>query len=177
LLGLSVLFSLLKAIAKFFQIRPSQAKDDQRKSKKKALINFDSLVRIEPFQRVTATPWGEKFFSGSLPVLWPSHEASASSGGVVKGTTVSAFRQGKVDRSEGGLFFTIPRRVRSADRWEGVGRCGRSEPPKAFRAGGSTDTVDHGVVLPDRTPIPGKSAQLVAYGLLKAGAPARRAGE
>jgi hypothetical protein len=31
--------------------------------------------------------------------------------------------------------------------------------------------------MPDRTPIPGKSAQLVAYGLLMAGAPARRAGD
>jgi hypothetical protein len=57
----------IQAESKFSQIRQSPAKAEQRKSKKKALISFDFLVRIEPFQRVMLTPWAKKFFCLSFP--------------------------------------------------------------------------------------------------------------
>jgi hypothetical protein len=52
----------IQAESKLSQIRQSPAKAEQRKSKKKALISFDFLVRIEPFQRVMLTPWAKEFF-------------------------------------------------------------------------------------------------------------------
>jgi hypothetical protein len=57
----------IQAESKFSQIRQSPAKAEQRKSKKKALISFDFLVRIEPFQRVMLTPWAKKIFCLSFP--------------------------------------------------------------------------------------------------------------
>jgi hypothetical protein len=52
-----------KAKTKSSQIQQNPAKPAQRKSKKKAWISLDFLVRIEPFQSVAATPCGKKFFS------------------------------------------------------------------------------------------------------------------
>jgi hypothetical protein len=52
----------IQAESKLSQIRQSPAKPGQRKSKKRAWISFDFLVRIEPFQRVMLTPWAKKFF-------------------------------------------------------------------------------------------------------------------
>jgi hypothetical protein len=43
------------------------AKPKQRKSKEKALIFFDSLVGIEPFQRVAPTPRPEKCSPSPFP--------------------------------------------------------------------------------------------------------------
>jgi len=60
----------IQAESKLSQIRQSPAKAEQRKSKKKALISFDFLVRIEPFQRVMLTPWAKNSFaSSSSPLL------------------------------------------------------------------------------------------------------------
>jgi hypothetical protein len=56
-----------QAGSKFSQIQQSPAKAEQRKSKKKAWISFDFLVRIEPFQWVMLTPWGKKILSVSFP--------------------------------------------------------------------------------------------------------------
>jgi hypothetical protein len=63
----NVLSSGFQARSKFFKIRPSRAKFQQRKSKKKAWISLDSLVRIERFQWVAATPPGKKNLSPLLP--------------------------------------------------------------------------------------------------------------
>jgi hypothetical protein len=52
----------IQAESKLRQIRQSPAKPGQRKSKKRAWISFDFLVRIEPFQRVMLTRWAKKFF-------------------------------------------------------------------------------------------------------------------
>jgi hypothetical protein len=61
----------IQAESKLSQIRQSPAKAEQRKSKKKALISFDFLVRIEPFQRVMLTPWAKNSFaSSSLRCPW-----------------------------------------------------------------------------------------------------------
>jgi hypothetical protein len=49
----------LQTKSKFFKIQPSPADEYQRKSKKKVWICLDSLVRIEPFQGVAATPWAK----------------------------------------------------------------------------------------------------------------------
>jgi hypothetical protein len=54
------------------QIEPNPAKPSQgraRKSKKKALISFDFLVLIEPFQRVMLTPGRKNSFA------WPCRRA------------------------------------------------------------------------------------------------------
>jgi hypothetical protein len=48
--------------SKSSRIQQSRAKPGQRKSKKKAWISLDSLVRNEPFQWVTLTPWAFFFF-------------------------------------------------------------------------------------------------------------------
>jgi hypothetical protein len=53
-----------------FKIQPSPAAPSP-KSKKKAWICLDSLVRIEPFQRVALTPQGKKSWSRSIPLQWP----------------------------------------------------------------------------------------------------------
>jgi hypothetical protein len=70
----------IQAESKLSQIRQSPAKPGQRKSKKRAWISFDFLVRIEPFQRVMLTPWAKKSFclglaAKMLPALplAPSH--------------------------------------------------------------------------------------------------------
>jgi len=42
---------------KYSQIQQNPAKPEQRKSKEKAWISLDCLVRIEHFQRVALTPW------------------------------------------------------------------------------------------------------------------------
>jgi hypothetical protein len=47
---------------KFCQAGPSQPKRPPNFSKKKAWISLDSLVRNEPFQWVTLTPWAFFFF-------------------------------------------------------------------------------------------------------------------
>jgi hypothetical protein len=58
-----------QAAAKFFKIEPSQHKLQPNFSKQKAWISFDFLVRNEPFQRVIATPPGEKAFAWlSVPI-------------------------------------------------------------------------------------------------------------
>jgi hypothetical protein len=51
-----------QANSKFGQIQQNPAKPSQRKSKKKALIPFDFLVRIETFQSVALTPRAKKIF-------------------------------------------------------------------------------------------------------------------
>jgi hypothetical protein len=56
-----------QAKPKFFKIEPSPAKPEQSQSKKKAWISLDSLVRIEPFQWVAATPGRENSFLLSFP--------------------------------------------------------------------------------------------------------------
>jgi hypothetical protein len=53
---------VFQANPKFSQIHQNPPKSEQNKSKKKAWISFDSLVRFEPFQRVALTPWGKKVF-------------------------------------------------------------------------------------------------------------------
>jgi hypothetical protein len=57
----------IQAESKLSQVRQSPAKAEQRKSKKKALISFDFLVRIEPSQRVMLTPWGKRILLLSFP--------------------------------------------------------------------------------------------------------------
>jgi hypothetical protein len=63
----------IQAGSKFSQIQKSPAKAEQRKSKKKALISFDFLVRIEPFQRVMLTPLQKNSFASRFPHThtWP----------------------------------------------------------------------------------------------------------
>jgi hypothetical protein len=56
---------LFQANPKFSQAGPNPAKADQRESKENPGINFDFLVRIEPFQWVTPTP--RPFFLFSRP--------------------------------------------------------------------------------------------------------------
>jgi hypothetical protein len=55
-----------QARTKSVKIQPSRAKKQQRKSKKKAWISFDSLWRIRPFQWVAATPQVKKIFPCSF---------------------------------------------------------------------------------------------------------------
>jgi hypothetical protein len=45
------------------QAGPSQPSASQIFPRENPWISLDSLVRIEPFQRVTLTPQGKKFFS------------------------------------------------------------------------------------------------------------------
>jgi predicted component of type VI protein secretion system len=52
-----------QANSKSSQIQQKPAKSGQRKSKKKAWICLDFLVRIEPFQSVALTPWAKKSFA------------------------------------------------------------------------------------------------------------------
>jgi hypothetical protein len=87
-----------KAKTKLSQIQQNPAKPAQRKSKKKAWISLDFLVRIKPFQWVAATPWAKKFFSRSFPRpgLWPSPRFIRRPG---HGTTNSDFRKGNVEKN------------------------------------------------------------------------------
>jgi hypothetical protein len=86
-----------KTKTKLSQIQQSPAKPAQRKSKKKAWISMDFLVRIKPFQWVAATPCGKKIFSRSFPRpgLWPSPRFIRRPD---QGTTNSDFRKGKVKK-------------------------------------------------------------------------------
>jgi hypothetical protein len=54
---------------------------------------LDSLVRIEPFQRVAPTPQGKKSSSPSFPNRWP-RPGRASFRELAKDTTISDFRKG-----------------------------------------------------------------------------------
>src|SRR5271154_7206289 len=54
-----------QAFSKLRQIFPSPAKSELDRSKEKAWISLDSLVRFEPFQWVAPTPPGTFFFIGA----------------------------------------------------------------------------------------------------------------
>jgi hypothetical protein len=54
--------SAIQAESKSSQIQQNPAKPGQKRSKKKAWISLDFLVRIGPFQRVMLTPLGKKIF-------------------------------------------------------------------------------------------------------------------
>jgi hypothetical protein len=60
-----------KAKTKLSQIQQNPAKPAQRKSKKKAWISLDFLVRIKPFQGVAATPVAKKSFPVPFPRQGP----------------------------------------------------------------------------------------------------------
>jgi hypothetical protein len=53
------MYSSHQANSKFSQVQQNPAKPGQRQSKKKALIPFDFLGRIEAFQSVALTPWAK----------------------------------------------------------------------------------------------------------------------
>jgi hypothetical protein len=82
-----------QARSKFSQIQPSQARASQRESKKKAWISLDSLVRIEPFQWVIATPHGKNSLLAPFPPL-AFAPAMISTGRQGQATTTSDFRKG-----------------------------------------------------------------------------------
>ena len=54
---------------KYSQIQQNPAKPEQRKSKEKAWISLDCLVRIERFQGVALTPWAIFSLSRSFAAL------------------------------------------------------------------------------------------------------------
>jgi hypothetical protein len=60
--------AVFQARAKWFKIQRSRPRLQPNSSKKKALISFDSLVRIEPFQGVVLTPQGKKSLSAPYPL-------------------------------------------------------------------------------------------------------------
>jgi predicted component of type VI protein secretion system len=62
-------FIALQANSKSSQIQQNPAKPGQRKSKKKAWICLDFLVRIEPFQSVALTPGPKKSFPAPFPAV------------------------------------------------------------------------------------------------------------
>jgi predicted component of type VI protein secretion system len=62
-------FIALQANSKSSQIQQNPAKPGQRKSKKKAWICLDFLVRIEPFQSVALTPGPKKSFAPPFPAV------------------------------------------------------------------------------------------------------------
>src|SRR5271155_6263270 len=64
---LCAFWRLIQISPKLFKIQQSPPTPGQRKSKKKAWISLDSLVRIEPFQRVIVTPWRKKSNLSSIP--------------------------------------------------------------------------------------------------------------
>ena len=68
-----------KANSKFIKIQPSRPKPRPNLSKKKALIPLDSLVRNEPFQQLTPTPWPRLLSCGffATKTITDMHKAPA----------------------------------------------------------------------------------------------------
>jgi hypothetical protein len=63
------MYFAFQANSKFSQVQQNPAKPSQRKSKKKALIPFDFLVRIEAFQWVAPTPRAKKSFAAPFSAV------------------------------------------------------------------------------------------------------------
>src|SRR5271155_5220571 len=78
---------------KLFKIQPSPATPSQRISKKKAWFSLDSLVRIEPFQRVIVTPRAKNLTSAPSPCDWPRPNRAFAPEHAPKITRASDFRK------------------------------------------------------------------------------------
>jgi hypothetical protein len=92
------MYSSHQANSKFSQVQQNPAKPGQRQSKKKALIPFDFLGRIEAFQSVAVTPWAKNLLLLlSRPLGRPARTRLLRR--LSKDTMISDFRKAKSPES------------------------------------------------------------------------------
>jgi hypothetical protein len=98
-----------QAKTKFFQIRPSQPKPEQRKSKTKGSDSFDFLVGNKPFQWVAPTPWAKN------SLLAPFSAVHPADGGIIRDqdnlTRILIFRK----KAEGAHCAMLTHRKKRGD--------------------------------------------------------------